>query len=120
MSSNPYSGPATTEPAHQNLATSRSMRIKSVDPLAAGKLLGVLYALLGLVIGGIMALVSVVGAVAGGGGDAAVGGLVAGLGSLIVIPLLYGLGGFIGGIISAFLYNVVAGMIGGMILEVEV
>ena len=41
-----------------------------------------------------------------------------GTATIIVFPILYGIVGFVGGLITAFFYNLVAGKIGG--LEVEI
>ncbi len=38
---------------------------------------------------------------------------------LIILPLLYLIGGFIGGIVSAFFYNLVAKIIGGLEFNAE-
>ena len=97
------------------------MQIKKIEPLSAGKLLGTLYALIGLFIGGILSLLAIVSAAAGGGGgDAAMGGIIGGIGAIIIMPLFYGVLGFIGGVIGAFFYNIIAGMVGGISLEIEV
>jgi hypothetical protein len=37
-----------------------------------------------------------------------------GAGAIILMPIMYGIMGFIGGIISAALYNLLAGIIGGI------
>ena len=37
-----------------------------------------------------------------------------GAGMLVMFPILYGIGGFIGSIIAAFIYNLVAARIGGI------
>ena len=41
------------------------------------------------------------------------------LGWLIGIPIGYGVLGFIGGILSAWIYNLVAGWVGGMKIELS-
>lgn len=42
-----------------------------------------------------------------------------GVGAIIFLPIMYGIMGFIGGAIMAFVYNVVAGIAGGVELELE-
>ena len=46
-------------------------------------------------------------------------GLLFGVGSIIFMPLFYGLFGFICTLVMAWLYNVVASRIGGLELELE-
>ncbi|MGH9937107.1 MAG: hypothetical protein ACREAM_12720 [Blastocatellia bacterium] len=90
--------------------------VKRVRVLSVGKVLGVLYALLGLLLGGILSLLSLAGAVASGL-DEGIAGVLFGVGAVVIVPLFYGGVGFIGGIIMAALYNLVASFIGG--IEVE-
>ncbi len=102
------------------------MVVKKFGVLSAGKVLGALYALLGLIIGAFTALFSLLGAAIGAAGaestegaGAALGGVFIGVGSIIFFPLFYGILGFIGGLLSAFLYNLIAGLIGGVKIELE-
>ena len=46
-------------------------------------------------------------------------GLGVGFGFVIFAPLLYGIGGFIGGAINAVIYNVIAEITGGIRLEFD-
>lgn len=95
--------------------------IKRIDVLSAGMIMGALYVFIGLIVGVFMAIFAILGiAVGGGGGDAALGGVLTGVGSLIIIPLLYGTMGFIVGIIGSALYNLVASFVGGVRMDVEV
>jgi len=97
--------------------------VKRVGPGSAFKVGLVLYAILGLVLGIFMAFISMV---AGGLGSmsqsAAPGaklfGLGMGLGAIIFFPICYGLIGGIFAAIGAAIYNVVAGWVGG--LEVDI
>lgn len=117
---NPYQT-SQSQPSAQASYSTRMMQIKKIEPLSAGKLLGTLYALLGLLIGGIFSLLAIVGvAVGGAGGDAAMGSIIGGIGAIIIMPLFYGVMGFIGGVVAAFFYNIIAGMVGGISLEIEV
>ena len=96
------------------------MVLKQVGALSCGKVLGILYALIGLLVGAVLSLVSIVGVAigsAGGESPEAYLGMLFGVVAIVAMPLLYGGMGFISGLISAALYNLVAGFVGG--LEVE-
>lgn len=92
------------------------MIIKSVGVLSIGKLMGCAYALLGLLVGAIFTLLALVGALAGSGPGGI--GVVFGVMTVIWLPILYGVLGFVGGVIGAAIYNVVASKLGGIELEV--
>lgn len=87
------------------------MIIKRVDPTSAAKICGVIYAAIGLIAGALMAFVSLM----GGGGILGTFGVAA----IIVLPILYGVIGFIATFIGALVYNAAAGSVGGMQLDVE-
>ena len=42
-----------------------------------------------------------------------------GVGSIILFPIAYGIMGFIGGLITAVLYNILAGFVGGIEMELQ-
>lgn len=93
------------------------MMLRRVGVLSVGMVMGTLYALIGLVGGAFFTLVSLVGMAAQvpGGGDT----VIFGISAIIVLPILYGVMGFIGGIIVGALYNLVAGLIGGIEMHFE-
>lgn len=99
------------------------MVITKVGVLSLGKLMGLMYAAIGLLFGVLYALFAVVGGgamLAMGGNEGAMGGgMMMGMGvaAVIVLPILYGLIGFIGGLITALFFNIAAKYAGG--LEVE-
>lgn len=96
------------------------MILKRIDPFSAGKLLGVLYGILGLVVGGIFTLASLLGAaVAGANGAEGAIALAMGAGAIVIAPIMYGILGFIGGLIGAALFNLAAYFAGGLELEVD-
>ena len=47
------------------------------------------------------------------------GGIVLGLLIMIGLPIIYGLMGFVGGALSALIYNIFAGFVGGIEIDVE-
>lgn len=103
------------------------MIIRRVGVWSVARLYGAILGVIGLLAGVIFALVAVLGGVAGamGGSDAraglAAGGLSAvfGIGAVIILPVCYAVMGVISGAIGAALYNLFAGMFGGIELEVE-
>jgi hypothetical protein len=99
------------------------MVIRRVNPLSVAKVAGVLYALMGLLIGGMLSLFFM--AVGNGANlsdrpGGAFLGMLFGAGAIVVFPIGYGILGAIIAGISALLYNVVAGMIGGVEIDVDV
>ena len=102
------------------------MRIRRIDPLSLGKVLGAVYGLIGLVFGGLFAVLSLVGGLGGlafgGGGEGAAGrvaGLFFGVGSVVFLPLFYGVFGFLSGLLTAFVYNLTVRWTGGLVLETD-
>jgi transmembrane protein DUF3566 len=98
------------------------MVIRRIDPVSAAKIQGVLGAAIGLLIGACVSLIALAaGGLASASSDEAVGaglfGMLLGAGAIIIMPIFYGIFGFIGGLIWAFLYNLAAKFTGG--LEVD-
>jgi len=99
------------------------MVIKRVAPLSVAKIAGTLYAAIGVLAGALVSLMAMAGAFAAGqSSDNPMAGLFAfvlGGGAIVIMPIFYGCLGFIGSLILASLYNVVAGAVGGVQVEVE-
>jgi hypothetical protein len=103
------------------------MTIRRFGVISVAKIYGLLTFLIGLIIGVIYGLIFILfgaamSAFAPGGREAAAGGIstvVIGIVMMIAFPILYGLLGFISGAIGALIYNAVAGIIGGIKLELE-
>ena len=83
-------------------------RLTRVAPLRAGIVLGILYGIGGLIAAPFFLLAAFMGR------EGAVGGIVL----AVTFPIIYAVGGFIGGIIAAALYNLVAKWTGGLEFEV--
>ena len=105
------------------------MIIKRVGVLSVAKIMGALYAMLGLIIGlcfGLFVMLGLGAAMIGNQShDAAVGAGVAGMGMgmglamIVLFPIFYGVIGLIGGLITGALYNLTAGFMGGIEIDVE-
>ena len=93
------------------------MIVRSIAPFSVAKVAGVLYALLGVIVGAFFALAALAGAFAGADNSGIIGSIM-GVGAIVVFPLLYGCMGFVFTLIGAWLYNLVAGMVGGIRFEV--
>lgn len=96
--------------------------IKKIDPTSLAKVMGVLYALLGVIIGLLFAgFGSILSSLPMAEEDEATRSVLStffGVGSIIFFPIFYGIMGLIAGVITGFLYNLVAGWIGGVRIEV--
>jgi hypothetical protein len=96
-------------------------RLKRIAPLQLGKVSGILYALSTLLFVPFILLFSAIASFApqAEGSVAMPGILGMGLGLIVIAPIMYGVMGFIAGVIGAFIYNIVAGWVGGIEVEVE-
>jgi hypothetical protein len=94
------------------------MVLKRVGVLSVGKIMGAIYAVIGLLAGGLLALFGILGASLGGS-QGALPGAGLGLAAIVLCPLIYGVLGFIGGLIAGALYNVFAGVVGGIELDLQ-
>jgi hypothetical protein len=92
-------------------------RLKRIDATSALKMGGVLYAIFGLLAGVIISLVSMAMPAASREEMGPFG--MFGAMAVIAFPVLYGLFGAIFSAIAALLYNVVAGFVGGLAVEIE-
>src|SRR2546425_9507 len=98
------------------------MQLRSVGVLSIAKIMGAMYALLGLLFLPIFLIAAAAGMIGGASGDNKMAGMAAGVGMLVVaiiMPLIYGAMGFVGGAIGAFLYNFLAGRVGGIVMNLE-
>ena len=93
------------------------MVIKRFGVLSVGKIQGCIGAAFGLLAGALLSLMAMAGA--GAAGAQRGGGFLVGFGAaaIIIFPILYGVAGFVGGILAAVIYNFVAGVVGGLELE---
>ena len=91
--------------------------VKSIGPVSAMKIGGILYAILGLLIGAIFSLIGMMG-MASGSSEMGAMGMLFGVGAIIILPIVYGCLGAIAGAVGALIYNVCAKIVGG--LEVEI
>ena len=99
------------------------MVIRRFGVWSVAKLYGALAGAMGLLFGAIIALASLVGGASGAFGDAQASAgpmaMMFGVGAIIFLPLFYGVLGVVMGGISAGLYNLFAGMLGGIEVETE-
>lgn len=92
--------------------------VKRIGPGSAFKLGAALYAFMGLLLGVIFALVSLLGGALMPASEAGIFRMFFGAGAIIFLPICYGIIGGIFSAIGAVIYNLVAGWVGG--LEVDI
>ena len=90
--------------------------IKRIAPGSLAKILGLMYAVVGLLIGLFVLLVSIF---ASSSEVKEMDFVFLGTAAPIVLPLAYGIMGWISGYIGAWIYNFVAKNMGGVQVEVE-
>ena len=94
------------------------MRLTRVGPLSIAKIAFVIYAAIGLVMGAIFAAIGIAGAAIGSvANDSGVPGLpgaLFGIGAIVIFPVFYGVLGGVTSLAGAALYNLVAGVVGGI------
>lgn len=100
------------------------MVLKRFGVWSVARVSGAIYGAMGLLFGGIFALVALFGAgmgqaMGGGKGADALFGVFFGVGAILFLPIFYGLMGLVMGALSAWLYNLFAGLVGGIEVELE-
>ncbi|HVP43587.1 MAG TPA: hypothetical protein VMS96_09140 [Terriglobales bacterium] len=90
-------------------------RLKSMGVMSVGKMMAVIQGAIGLLFVPIFLIAGMAGALAGKGQDAIAGGVMLVL--AVMMPVFYAGIGFVMGVVTALIYNVVAGKIGGIELE---
>jgi hypothetical protein len=92
--------------------------VKSVGVLSVAKILGLIYACLGLIFAPLFLLIGMLGSMAGQDKNPFAGMI--GVVLALMMPIIYGAFGFIAGAIGALLYNLFAKLVGGIELDLDV
>jgi len=96
----------------------RRSRIARIDPLSAARVYGAMLAVIGLIIGAFVSLFAVLGSAMDQGMDGPAA-LLVGAGAVVVLPIVYGILGFVAGGIQSWIYNVFARMVGGIAVDLQ-
>jgi len=96
-------------------------KLKRIAPVKFGIILGVFYGLISLIFVPFLLLVTVAASLAPSHDDEAQKHMAAGMSLVmcVVLPVFYTVFGGLFGMLAAWLYNVVAGWVGGIEFEVE-
>ena len=93
--------------------------IKRIDPMSYAKITGIVMAAIGLLMAFFFLLFGGLFASMSSGTSSGFGMAGAGIASIIIFPIMYGILGFISGLVGAIIYNAVAGTIGGVKIQFE-
>ena len=92
-------------------------QVKKIEAKSVARMLGILYAVFGLVAGIFLFVLFVF---IGVEDDLTqVEALIFGFGAPVALPVMYGIFGYIGGYIVAWIYNAIAAKFGGIKIELE-
>jgi hypothetical protein len=95
------------------------MIIKRIGPVSCARISGLLYAVMGLILGAIISSIALAGGFGSDNdGSAAFGGFM-GVAAVVVLPICYGLLGFVATLIAAWIYNVAADVVGGVEVDIQ-
>lgn len=92
-------------------------RVISISVVQAGLVMGGLYAPIALVFSLLLLVFGVLALLVGAGSSDAAAALGGGLGMIVIaviIPIVYGAMGFVGGVVVAAIYNLIAKFTGGI------
>jgi hypothetical protein len=97
------------------------MILRRLDPVSVARILGLLYACIGFIVGAFVSFFAAIGvlghAFSRGAGLGMIEGAFLGAGAILLLPILYGVLGAMVGVIGAAIYNLIAGKVGGIELE---
>ncbi len=95
------------------------MVVKRVGVWSFAKMASLIYAIIGFIVGVIIAFVSLLGALGAAAHEVPFLGAILGAGAVFILPIFYGLVGLIIGGLVGLVYNALAGVVGGIELELE-
>ena len=90
------------------------MVIRRVGPLSCAKVAGLLYLILGFIVGAFVSLFAVGGSFFADEPASTFGSMLFGAGAIVFLPICYAFFGFVMTLIMASLFNVVVGITGGI------
>lgn len=119
---NPYSPAVASSSMPKPHPGSSTITVRQLDTISVAKTFGVLYGILGLILGVMFGGLTLIGALAGASSRTGTAEMIGvGVGGAIVMailaPLFYGAMGFIAGLLSGVLYNLTAKFSGGIKFE---
>lgn len=92
-------------------------RIRSLEPMSVGKMFAALYFCISLLFVPFLLIIMISMPQQDTGGRTV--GVALAIVMMIILPLLYGAMGFIFGALGAVVYNLVAGWLGGFVMELQ-
>jgi hypothetical protein len=95
------------------------MVIRRIGPMSCARISGTLYAVMGLILGAVFSVAALAGGFSAESAEEAGFAAVFGVAAVIVLPLVYGGIGFLATFIFAWLYNILADVVGGIELDLQ-
>src|SRR3954451_21558587 len=96
------------------------MEVKRVGPWSVARVLGAIYAVIGVIAGALFACAALLGSIfTPQNSDSTAFGAGIGVGAIVLFPIIYGVLVVVGGALTAWLYNIFAGMVGGIEVQLE-
>ncbi len=95
--------------------------VRRIGVISMARIMAIIYSMIGLIVGTVFSLIAVTGEALGSpiGGSSRLIETMMGIGAIILFPILYGLIGFVAGVLTGAIYNLASRIIGGIVLEGE-
>jgi hypothetical protein len=93
--------------------------VRRIGVISMAKIMGVIYSMIGLIVGTVFSLIAVTGEAVGSpvGGSSGLSETMMGIGAIILFPIVCGVAGFVLGLLSGAIYNLAVRIIGGVAIE---
>ena len=95
------------------------LKIKKIDAFSLAKIMTIIYALLGFAVGLVVTVLTLLNVDIAAMTNSNLSFPLVGVAAVVILPFLYGILGFLTGILTGFFFNLAAKFVGGLEIETQ-